>query len=50
MHTRVGHVRLVALNLVGDLLPSGAKLLHVIGQDRSVSSRVHFCGVDLVIN
>lgn len=40
--TRVGQVRLVSLDLVRDVLAALAKLLHVIRDDGSVSSRVHF--------
>lgn len=40
--TRVGQVRLVALDLVRNLLLALAKLLHVVRDNRSVSSGIHF--------
>lgn len=49
-HTGVGKVRLVALDLVGDLFAALAKLLHVIRDDGSVSSGIHFGDVDIDID
>lgn len=46
-HTGVGKVRLVALDLVGDLFAALAKLLHVIRDDGSVSSGIHFGDIDI---
>lgn len=50
VHTGVGKVRLVALDLVGDLFAALAKLLHVIRDDGSVSGGIHFGDIDIGID
>lgn len=45
MHTGVGEVRLVALDLVGDVFLALSELLHVVGDDGLAA-----CGCHIVLN